>query len=361
MHWEKEIRIRITWRRIVGTILAASTVANLVIAGAAYGADAPPAPINTSVTLTSLPTSTVSMPGATAVETSALAAFPGITPTDTFTPTQMANDAPGWFCIKKFYWPSYYVQPGDKLFRLALNTGSSVGELIAANCLTNDWIYAGQRLYVPRLPILPRPTSTATSTLTQMPTATETPTETATLTDTVIPSATMTNTYTTPTQTLTYTPTATPSPTKTMLPTPTDIATDVPSATPTSTDFISGSLCDQAEFVADVTIPPGTILLSGTAFTKTWSIKNTGSCTWTTSYAIVHVSGERFGAPDALLLPMDVAPGQIIDVSIRMTAPQKGGQYFGYWMLRNSNGGYFSVSLQERGVLPVQIEVAEIN
>jgi hypothetical protein len=73
------------------------------------------------------------------------------------------------------------------------------------------------------------------------------------------------------------------------------------------------------------------------------------------------VSGERFGAPETSFLTINVVPGQIINVSIRMTAPQMGGQYFGYWMLRNSNGGYFSVSSQERGVLPVQIEVAEIN
>jgi len=131
--------------------------------------------------------------------------------------------------------------------------------------------------------------------------------------------------------------------------------------TPTSTPIILGSLCDQAKFIADVTIPPGTVMLSGTAFTKTWSIQNTGSCAWTTSYAVVYVTGERFGAPDALPLPMNVAPGQIINVSIRMTAPQRGGPYFGYWMLRNSNGDRFGVSSQERGVLPVAIEVAEIN
>ena len=45
MHWEKKICIRITLRRIVGTILAASTVVNLVIAGVVFGADSPaPAP-----------------------------------------------------------------------------------------------------------------------------------------------------------------------------------------------------------------------------------------------------------------------------------------------------------------------------
>ena len=49
MHWEKKICIRITIRRIVGTVLAASAVANLIIVGAVFGADASPAPTITSV------------------------------------------------------------------------------------------------------------------------------------------------------------------------------------------------------------------------------------------------------------------------------------------------------------------------
>src|SRR5687767_5903390 len=136
MHWEKEIRIRITWRRIVGTILAASTVANLVIAGAALGADAPPACATSSVTLTSLSRPTVSAPASTVIETSApaLTHLPGITPagtdtpsTDALTPTQTSTDVPvSILCIKKFYWPIYYVQAGDRLSSLAFLTGSSV-------------------------------------------------------------------------------------------------------------------------------------------------------------------------------------------------------------------------------------------
>ena len=39
MHWEKKICIRLTIRRIVVTILAASAVTNLVIVGVVFGAD----------------------------------------------------------------------------------------------------------------------------------------------------------------------------------------------------------------------------------------------------------------------------------------------------------------------------------
>src|SRR5215211_3728093 len=115
MHWEKKICIRITLRRIVGTILAASVMVNLIIVGAVYGADsAPPAPTRTFVLSTSLPTNSLPIPGSTIEETVALALtlIPGVTLTDTsgftltntFTPTQRSGDLPGWpLCIKKFY------------------------------------------------------------------------------------------------------------------------------------------------------------------------------------------------------------------------------------------------------------------
>lgn len=244
MHWEKEIRIRITLRRVVGTILAASTVANLIIAGAAFGADSPPTPTITSVSLTSPSTSTASAPAATAVETLAPALThipgitpadtPGITPTDTFTPTYVTNDSPGWFCIKKFYWPTYYIQPGDRLSLLAFNTGSSVKELMAANCLTNERIYAGQRLYVPRL-FITTVTYTATATETMSQTLTPTHTSTSTSTDTPTPTHTATATQT-PTDTSTSTSTETATVTSTLTHTNTPAS---PTTAPNSPPIVS--------------------------------------------------------------------------------------------------------------------------
>lgn len=56
-------------------------------------------------------------------------------------------------CKLRTDWPVYVVRAGDTLFTIAQRTGSSVGELMTANCLTNpNIIYVGQRLYVPRVP-----------------------------------------------------------------------------------------------------------------------------------------------------------------------------------------------------------------
>lgn len=113
-----------------------------------------------------------------------------------------------------------------------------------------------------------------------------------------------------------------------------------PSPTPTRTST-PGTVCDKAVFVSDVTIPDGTTLTAGASFTKTWRVRNDGSCTWTTSYALVFVSGDLLGASPAVSLPSSVAPGQTVDISVNMKAPTAPGQYRSYWQLRNASGKKF--------------------
>ena len=56
-------------------------------------------------------------------------------------------------CTPRTDWPVYVVQPGDTLFSIAQRTGSTVGELVIANCIPNpNLITVGERLRVPRLP-----------------------------------------------------------------------------------------------------------------------------------------------------------------------------------------------------------------
>ncbi len=118
-------------------------------------------------------------------------------------------------------------------------------------------------------------------------------------------------------------------------------ATTPSGTTPTSTPVPAA--CDRATFVADVTIPDGATLTAGSSFTKTWRLRNTGTCTWTTGYALVFVSGDQMGAPSTLMLPSSVAPGQTVDLSVPMTAPGVAGHYRGYWKLRNAAGVPFGV------------------
>ena len=99
------------------------------------------------------------------------------------------------------------------------------------------------------------------------------------------------------------------------------------------------SVCDAAQFIADVTVPDGTIFAPGTAFTKTWRLKNIGTCTWTTAYSLVFVSGEQMSGPGSVALPTTVSPGQTVDVSVALVAPASAGTFRGYWQLKNASGG----------------------
>jgi hypothetical protein len=109
---------------------------------------------------------------------------------------------------------------------------------------------------------------------------------------------------------------------------------------PTRLTTIKAPLCNDSLFVVDVTIPDGTIVAPGTDFVKTWRVRNTGTCGWTTSYAIGFAYGNAMNGIDTKL-PKSVNSGGEVDLSVKMTAPQANGWYGGWWRLRNETGSYF--------------------
>lgn len=115
--------------------------------------------------------------------------------------------------------------------------------------------------------------------------------------------------------------------------------------------------CDSADFISDVTFDDGSSVKRGSTFTKTWRLKNTGTCSWTTSYALVFVSGDRMGAPTAVGLTTNINPGQTVDLSVNLTAPDKDGRYKGYWKIRNAAGILFGVGGQDDTPFYVDVRV----
>ena len=145
--------------------------------------------------------------------------------------------------------------------------------------------------------------------------------------------------------TATITSTLTPPLTNTVL------ATNTPP--PTSTPLP----CDRAQFVTDVTVPDGSEFNPGDDFTKTWRIKNNGSCTWNTSYAAVFAGGEKMQAPDSVPLTRSVAPNETIDISVPMEAPDPPGEHRGDWKLRNASNQVFGIKADASGPFFVIIKV----
>ncbi|OGO27172.1 MAG: hypothetical protein A2Z16_06855 [Chloroflexi bacterium RBG_16_54_18] len=81
---------------------------------------------------------------------------------------------------------------------------------------------------------------------------------------------------------------------------------------------------------------------------KTWRVGNDGSCTWTTSYAVVFTGGDQIGAPAAVPLTGNVSPGGTIDISMTLKAPVDGGTYRGEFKLRNASNVIFGLGNQNK-------------
>ena len=117
------------------------------------------------------------------------------------------------------------------------------------------------------------------------------------------------------------------------------------------------SSCDRAQFIADVTVPDGTTFQPNTTFSKTWRLKNVGSCTWT-NYSLLFDSGEKMSGPDSAVIPTSVAPGQTVDITISLIAPANAGTYRGYWKLKNNTGVPFGIGSAGTKSFWVEINVA---
>ncbi len=142
--------------------------------------------------------------------------------------------------------------------------------------------------------------------------------------------------------------------------TPTTVATPSPPATPagvTPTAAGAGSACEnKAAFYGDVTVPDDTPFQQGEKFTKTWKVRNEGTCAWQ-GYALIFAGGDNMSAPLSATLPA-AAPATIIQVSLDFVAPTRGGPQIGNWELQDAQGNRFGVGASGQGPLWVKIAVA---
>jgi spore germination protein YaaH len=108
-------------------------------------------------------------------------------------------------------------------------------------------------------------------------------------------------------------------------PTSTPVAVaDAPSA-PVSDD------CLKASFVSE-TVPDGTKFEKGEAFTKSWTLSNSGTCDWPENTALVKISSDT-GGDDSVPVGK-VAVGTSQEIKVEMTAPDEDGSYTSKWALK---------------------------
>ncbi len=137
-------------------------------------------------------------------------------------------------------------------------------------------------------------------------------------------------------------PTETPTPAKTS-PTP-----DPPPQT---------SCADNALFIADVTIADNTRLQPGQSFTKTWQLRNTGTCVWNAGYALVFSGGDKMNSPASVALA-ETAPGASLDLSVTLSAPTADGFYTGLYEIHNPQGQAIPIGLTK--IMWVKVAVGNV-
>jgi hypothetical protein len=114
---------------------------------------------------------------------------------------------------------------------------------------------------------------------------------------------------------------------------------------------------DWAQFIVDVTVPDGTRFQPSERFTKTMRFKNIGTCAWTPGYRFIFDGGEKMNGHDSQTLDGYVLPGQFVDLSLELQAPERGGHYIGYWKFQNDSGESFGLGREANNSIWVEINV----
>ena len=122
-------------------------------------------------------------------------------------------------------------------------------------------------------------------------------------------------------------------------------ATSVPDVT------AAGGCTLNAGWVADVTVPDDTEFAPGTAFVKTWRVRNSGTCAWEAGTQLVFVSGDSMGGPASVSVAA-TAPGGETDVSVNLIAPATPGTYRGNWQLQAPDGTRFGAIIYVKIMVP---------
>lgn len=145
------------------------------------------------------------------------------------------------------------------------------------------------------------------------------------------------------TQTALAAPTETPLPTLTASPTFAAFSTSTAGTLPVvSQPTVAGTAsCYQLRFVSDVSIPDNTQMAPGQSFTKTWKVRNTGSCAWEAGFKFSFVGGEQMSGA-TFTLPSAVPANTDLDISVAMVAPtNKTGTLRGNWRMSTAAGQFF--------------------
>lgn len=123
-------------------------------------------------------------------------------------------------------------------------------------------------------------------------------------------------------------------------PTGAAVGTNTPTLTPIGPTSAPGNCTNNSVYVADVTVPDGTIVATGQPFNKIWRLRNNGTCAWGEGYKFVFVGAEAMTAVTSIGVP-STPSGGTADLMIAMVAPPAAGRHIGQWRMKSPSGAFF--------------------
>lgn len=131
----------------------------------------------------------------------------------------------------------------------------------------------------------------------------------------------------------------------TLTPVPSTEATVLPDVMGTNTPapVLGAPGCTVSARLAGETPPDGALLKPGEYFWKTWSIENTGTCTWDSTYKLIYKSGDLLEGLTSYPLTGTIAPGETRDITIYLKTPDTEGTFTGYWAFQTPWNATFGV------------------
>jgi hypothetical protein len=116
----------------------------------------------------------------------------------------------------------------------------------------------------------------------------------------------------------------------------------------------------RAAFLGDMSVPDNSPIAAGAPFIKIWRVRNDGNCAWgpgSALHSLVFLGGNQMNAPTQVEIPTVVQPGQAVELSVPLVAPNLAGTYRNEWKLKVDNGPLIGVGPSGQSPLYVQIVV----
>ncbi|NLA79255.1 MAG: hypothetical protein GX853_00685 [Chloroflexi bacterium] len=161
-------------------------------------------------------------------------------------------------------------------------------------------------------------------------------------------------------------PTNTPVPTEVPTQAPPQPTQEAPTAVvgePTATAVSqpveppSEKQCYAMELISE-TLPSGTTMEPGEKFEKSWTIRNSGTCTWSPDFDLKLSGGEAFGSNKLGDVKEEVGPGDTTVVTLSgLVAPRTEGTYYSFWVMSSVAGDQFGYGPNGSWGLNITIQV----